>query len=69
MSYAIQIIRPGENQEGEAPRMMSERYDTIEDAIRAADTEMQMIGVPGAVSYRILDEAGLPVPIPTASSW
>ena len=29
----------------------------------AADTEMAMIGVPGAVTYRILDEAGQPVPL------
>ena len=63
MSYTIQIIRAAPSEDGAPPRAMSERYDTVEDAVRAADTEMAMIGVPGAVTYRILDEAGQPVPL------
>ena len=63
MSYTIEIIRAASSDDASPPRAMSERYDTVEDAVRAADTEMAMIGVPGAVTYRILDEAGQPVPL------
>lgn len=63
MSYSIEIIRAAPNDEGAPPRAMPERYDTVEQAVRAADTEVAMIGAPGAVTYRILDETGQPVPL------
>ena len=65
---SIQIVQTDENLTHAPALALSERYDTIDDAIRAAETEIQMIGVPGAVTYRILDEAGQPVPIPGPAS-
>jgi hypothetical protein len=58
MSYTVQIVRAGPNDEEVPVKDMPERYDTIEAAISAADTEIQIIGAPGAVTYKILDQSG-----------
>lgn len=63
MPFTIEIVRAAPNHEGAPPRAMPERFDTVEQAVRAADTEVAMIGAPGAVTYRILDDTGQPVPL------